>query len=232
MVTTWILGSFFFIFILCAIVYVLTIDVRQPEIIRQSCAEAVSSSVDGLAADSGKYLISKSYQVVFSPRVFVDYPFGVRVVFANPDTTVPIIRKPAERTGHRRSNVHRSFRASEYNGWPQSALQDPELTVIGGRIDFESEEAEPGIRVELKPPGESFQAIKTVEEHVLKRGEETAFSLWLHPLEPKISSLALVVSLVEGTAEATTFGTDGRNCRELATLALTVPVTFFPIALR
>jgi hypothetical protein len=232
MVTTWILGSFFFIFMLCMIVYVLTMNVRQPEITQQSRAEAVGSSVNGPVADSGKYRVSKSYQVIFSPRVFVDYPFGVRVVFAKPDLSKPSIRKPAERTGHRRSNVHRSFRANEYNGWPQSALDDPELTVIGGRIEFESDEAEPGIRVELKPPRESFQAIKTVEEHVLRRAEETVFSLWLHPLEPKISSLPVVVSLVEGTAEATTPGTKGSNRHELATIALTVSVTSFPIALR
>jgi hypothetical protein len=232
MLTTWILGSFFFIFMLCAIVYVLAINVRQPEISRRSRVEALSSSMDGQVADRGKYLISKSYQVVFSPRVFVDYPFGVRVVFAKPDISKPIIRKPAERSGHRRSNVHRSFQASEYNGWPQSALEDPELMVIGGRIEFESHEAEPGIRVELKPPRKAFQVIKTAEERVLRRAEETVFSLWLHPLEPKISSLAIVVSHVEGKAEATTPGTDGRNCHALATIALTVPVTFFPIALR
>jgi hypothetical protein len=230
MVATWILGSFFFIFILCAMVYVLTIDVGQPEITRQSRAEAVSSSVEAQVADSGNYLISKSYQVVFSPRVFVDYPFGVRVVFAKPDTATPIIRKPAERAGDRRSNVQRSFRAREYKGWPQSALEDPELMVIGGRI--ESDEAEPGIRVEIRPSRKSFQAIKTAEERILRRAEETVFSLWLHPLEPEISSLAIVVSLVEGTVEATTPCADGRNCHELATIPLTVPVTVFPIALR
>jgi hypothetical protein len=232
MVTTWILGSFFFIFILCAIVYVFTIEVRHPELARKSRGEAVSSSADGLLAGNGKYLISKSYQVVFSPRVFVDYPFGVRVVFAKPDTSKPIIRKPAETTGDGRSNVHRSFRASEYNSWPQSSLEDPELMVIGGHLEFEADEPEPGMRVELKPPRESFRAIRTAEEHVLRRAEETVFSLWLHPLEPKISSLAIVISLVEGTVEATTPGTDGRNRHELGTIALTVPVTVFPIALR
>ena len=232
MVTTWILGSFFFIFVLCTIVYVLTINAHQPDISRQSRAEDVRTTADYLVAESGKYLISKSYQVVFSPRVFVDYPFGVRVVFAKPGLSMPIIRKPAERTNHNRSNVHRTFRASEYSGWPQSALEDPELMVIGGGVEFESDEAEPGIRVEVKPSGESFQAIKTAEEHLLRRAEETVFSLWLHPLEPKISSLEIVVSLVQGTVESITAGTDGTKSRELATIALTVPVTFFPIALR
>jgi hypothetical protein len=222
MLTAWILGSIFFTFILGMIAYVLTIKVEQPEITRKTRAETVGSSVDGPTADTGKYLISKGYRVVFSPRAFVDYPFGVRVVFAKPDTSNPTILKPAEKTGNRRSNVQRSFRASEYHGWPQSAIQDPELTVIGGRIEFESEEAEPEIRVELKPPGESFKAIKTADEQVLRQSEETAFSLWLHPLESKTSSLVVVISLVEGTAKS----------RELARTALAVPVTFFPIALR
>jgi hypothetical protein len=232
MQATWILGSFFFIFMLCAIVYVLTLNVPQPEIFRESRAEAVASPVHSPVANSGKYLIAKSYQVVFSPRAFVDYPFGLRVVLAKPDMSQPIIRKPAERTERGRSNLHRSFQASEYTGWPQSALQDPELTVIGGHIEFASGEAEPGIRVEVKPPRATFQAIKTVEEQPLRQAEETVFTLWLYPIEPKISSLAVVVSLVEGAAETTTPGRSGRNFHELATISLTVPVTFFPIALR
>jgi hypothetical protein len=222
MLTAWILGSIFFTFILGVIAYVLTINVEQPKVTRKTRAETVSSSVDGSMADSGKYLISKGYQVVFSPRAFVDYPFGVRVVFAEPDTSKPVILKPAENTGRRRSNVQRSFGASEYHGWPQSALQDPELTVIGGRIEFESDEAEPEIRVELKHPGVSFKAVRTADEQALRRAEETVFSLWLHPLESETTSLAVVISMVEGAAK----------CRQLATIALTVPVTFFPIALR
>jgi len=232
MQATWILGSFFFIFMVCAIVYVLTLNVPQPEIFRHGRAEMASSAVDGPVADSGKHLIAKSYQVVFSPRAFVDYPFGVRVVLAKPDLSQPIIWKPAERTEHGRSNVHRIFRAREYTGWPQSALQDPEVTVIGGRIEFESSKAEPGIRVEVKPPEETFQAIKTVEEQALRQAEKTVFSLWLRPIEPKVSSIEVVISLVEGAAETTTPGPAGRNSHELAAISLTVPVTFFPIALR
>jgi hypothetical protein len=231
MQTAWILGSFFFIFILCAIAYVLTLHVPQPEISRQSHAEAVASTVVGRVADSGKHRIAKSYQVVFSPRAFVDYPFGVRVVLAKPDMSQPIVRKLAERTEHRRSNVHRSVQQSEYTGWPQSALQDPEVTVIGGHIEFESGEAEPGIRVEVKPPGGTFQEIKTVEEQALRQAEETVFSLWLHPIEAKISTLAVAISLVEEGAE-TTPAKSGRNFHELAAITLIVPVTVFPIALR
>jgi hypothetical protein len=222
MLTAWILGTFFFIFMLGAIVYVLAIKVEQPEVALRNPAETVDSSVDGLTAGTEKHLISKGYQVVFSPRAFVDYPFDIRVVFAEPDTSKPTIQKAAERTGHRRSNIHRSLRASEYHGWPRSAVQDPELTVIGRHIEFESKEAEPCIRVELKPPRESFKTIKTAEEHPLKRSEETVFSLWLHPLESKTISLPLVISVVEEAAA----------CRELAVITLSVSVTFFPIALR
>jgi hypothetical protein len=222
MLTAWVLGSFFFIFVLGAIVYVLALKVEQPEVTSLNRAETVDSSVDGLTTDTGNHLIAKGCQVVFSPRAFVDYPFDVRVVFARPDASKTTIQKAAEMTGHRRSNIHRSLRAGEYHGWPRSALQDPELAVIGRQIEFESKEAEPRIRVELKPPGESFGALKIAEEQVLKQSEETVFSLWLHPLESKKSSLPVVISLVEEPAK----------CRELAMITLTIPVAIFPIALR
>jgi hypothetical protein len=232
MLAVWILGSSFLIFILSAIVYVLSINVSQPETNREGQAETVGPLVETPVGVGGKYLISKCYQVVFSPRAFVDYPFGIRVVFTKPDPSMPVVQKLPERTEHRRSNVNRYVRDSEYSGWPQSALQDPELMVTGGFIEFESEEAEPGIRVEVTPPAESFRAIQAAAEHVLKRGEETVFLLWLHPLEPKTISLAIVVSLIKGTGEPATPGTAGKNGHELATITLTLPVTVFPIALR
>jgi hypothetical protein len=222
MLTAWILGLSFLTFILTIIIYVLTINVSQPQITRHGREETVRFSADDLAAKSGNYLISKGCQVIFSPRAFVDYPFGIRVVFAKPDTSNPTIWKEAERTETERSNVHRILQAGEYCGWPHSAVQDPEMTVIGRSIEFESEQAEPGIRVEVQFPGESFQEIKSAEEKVLKRYGETVFSLWLHPLEPKTTSLPVVISLAEEAA----------RCRELAMITLTVPVTFFPITLR
>jgi hypothetical protein len=234
MMTAWILGTFFFLFVICFIVYVQTIDVNEPESAPRSRPAAVSSSTDtdGLVADMGKYLISKDYQVVFSPRAFVGYPFGIKVVFARTDASEPVPLKPAARTGNPRSNVQRSFKASEYHGWPESALKDPELTVVGGRVEFESEEMEPTIRVELKSPGDSFQAIKTFEERVLKRDGNTVFFFWLNPLEAKPGSLNMLVSRVPGTSAAETTAGNGDRGEELATIALTVPVTPFPIALR
>jgi hypothetical protein len=232
MLTPWILGSFFFVFVIGVVVYVLTVDASQPKIAPRSRPGTISSSEHDLVAASGKYMISKNYQVVFSPRAFVDYPFGIKVVFARPDTSEPVIWKPAERTGHGRSNVQRSFRESEYHGWPQSALEDPELMVIGGRLEFESEEAEPTIRVELKSSKESFQAIETPEDRVLNRDGDAVFSFWVTPLASGTAALALVVSRVAGTFEPTTAGNNGRTGQDLTTIALTVPVTGFPVALR
>jgi hypothetical protein len=232
MMTAWILGTFFFLFVICFIVYVQTIEVSEPEAAPATSGAAVSSSSGHLVAASGKYLIARDYQVVFSPRVFVNYPFGIRVVFARADASAPIPLKPAPRTGNPRSNVQRSFKASEYHGWAESALEDPELTVVGGRVEFESEELEPAIRVELQSPGKSFRPIKTSEERVLKRDGNTVFSFWLNPREAELGSLNMLVSRVPGTSAAKTAAGNGHRGEELATIALTVPVTSFPIALR
>ena len=232
MVTTWVLGSLFFVFVICVVVYVLTIEASQPERPQGGRAGTISSPDHGLVGVNGKYIISKNYQVVFSPRAFVDYPFGIKVVFAKADTSEPVIWKSAEKTGNARSNIQRSFQESEYRGWPHSALEDPELMVIGRRLQFESEEAEPTIRVELKCPKESFQAMETFEECVLKRDEDAVFSFWLTPLASETAALALVVSHAAGTFEPEAAGKNGRTGHELTTIALTVPVTFFPIALR
>jgi hypothetical protein len=232
MMTAWILGSFFFLFVIGVIVYVLTIDVSEPESAPRSRPAAVSGPRDHLVEDSGKCLIAKDYQVVFSPRAFVDYPFGIRIVFARANNSGPAALKPAVRNGTPRSNVQRSFEVSEYHGWPESPLKDPELTVISGRVEFESEETEPVLRVELKSAGESFQAIKSVEERVLKREGNTVFSFWLNPLEARQALVDLLVSRPPRTTAAETVAGNDDKGEELATIALTVPVTSFPIALR
>jgi hypothetical protein len=232
MLTAWILGSCFFVFVICVVVYVLTIDVSQPDSTQRSRAETISSSEQGPVAARGKYIVSKDYQVVFSPRAFVDYPFGIKVVFAEPGASGPVLWKSAERTGHASSNVRRSFRETEYHGWLDSALEDPELMVIGGRLEFESEEVEPTIRVEVKSSKESFRTIETSEDRVLERDRDAVFSFWLTPLAPEAASLALVIFRVSGRFEPETAGRNGRTGHELTTIALTVPVTFFPIALR
>jgi hypothetical protein len=233
MLVAWILGSLFFVFVICFILYVLATDVSQPEPAGESRTETARSLLNQLAADGGKYLISRDYQIVFSPSVFVNYPFGVRVVFARPGTSEPAKTwKSAETTGNPRSNLQRVFRENEYYGWPQSALEDPELTVIGGHIEFEAEEVAPTIQVELKSVRESFQAIETAAERILGRDGDTVFSFWLNPLESGVGSLKLVVSHISGATGAAVAASNGKASHELAAIPLTVSATSFPIALR
>ena len=228
---TWILGSLFFLFVIGFIMFVLTTDVKQPEPAKADRMGRPTSSSGDLATVNGKRLISRSYQVIFSPRVFVNYPFGIRVVFAKSGMPEPVVMyKMAEVNGNPRSNVQRRLQEEEYYGWPQSAVEDPELSVIGGEIEFESEREEPTVRVELKSARESFHVIEAVKQQALKRDEDTVFSFWLNPLTAESSSLVIGFSQVAESVNTTTG--NGNNSREIAVIPLTVPVRFFPIALR
>jgi hypothetical protein len=214
MLAAWILGTLFFVFVICFILYVSATDVSQPQPAGEGRAEATRAPLDEPAADGGKPLISRDYQIVFSPSVFVNYPFGVSVVFAAPGT--------AEPAGNQGANHRPAFQESEYYAWPQSAMEDPQLTVVRGHI-------------ELKPTGESFQAIETVAEHALKGDGDVVFSFWLNPLKPAVSSLKVMVSHIPGAPGAMPSAGNARNGRtghELATIPLTVSATPFPIALR
>jgi hypothetical protein len=227
MLATWILGTLFFVFVICFILYVSTTDVSQPQPAGEGRTKATRALLDEPAADGGKPLISRDYQIVFSPSVFVNYPFGVSVVFAAPGT--------AEPAGNQGANHRPAFQESEYYAWPRSAMEDPQLTVVRGHIEFEADEAAPTIRVELKPTGESFQAIETVAEHALKGDGDVVFSFWLNPLKPAVSSLKVMVSHIPGAPGAMPSAGNARNGRtghELATIPLTVSATPFPIALR
>jgi hypothetical protein len=233
MLAAWILGSLFFVFIISFILYISATDVSQREPAGQSHTETASPLVNESVAHSGKCLISRDYLVVLSPRVFIDYPFGIRVVFARPGTSAPATTcRLAETNGNPRSNLQRVFRESEYYGWPQSALEDPELTVIGGRIEFESEEVSPTIRVELKSGTRSFQAIETAAERVLSRERDTVFSFWLNPLKAETGSFKLVVSHMSRAAGTAVAASNGKASHELAAIPLTVVAVSFPIALR
>ncbi len=229
MSATWILGTLFFVFIICFVVYILTTDTSQPQSASRRYIEAGGSSGNVHSGSDEKYLISRDYQVIFSPRVFVSYPFGVKLVFPKSGMSGPVIWKPAETNGNSRSNVQRGLRESEYYGWPQSAMDDPELTVMGGHVEFESKRIEPIIRVELKSAKESFQAVKTVQECALKRDADTVCSFWVNPLKSEMGSLAIIVSQVMGSVEA--IG-NGKEKDEVAAIQWTVPVRFFPIVLR
>jgi hypothetical protein len=229
MLTAWILGSLFFVFVVGFTLVVFATDVSQPEPAGQSRAGTAGTLLSEPAAAGGKRLISRDYQIVFSPKVFVNYPFGVRMVFARPGRPEPAT------TGNPGPNHRPAFQESEYYGWPQLAVEDPELSVVRGHIEFEAEEAAPTIRVELKQAGESFQAIETVAERVLKCDGDIVFSFWLNPLEPEVGSLKVMVSHIPGEQGAIPpagNAGNGRTGHELAAIPLTVSATPFPIALR
>jgi hypothetical protein len=215
MLAAWILGSLFFVFVIGFILYVLRTDVSRPE----PATRPAGTPPGEPAADSGKHLISRDYQIAFSSRVFVNYPFGVRMVFARPGTAGPVAAPG--------SNHRPAFQESEYYGWSRPAVEDPELTVVSGHIEFEAEGVAPTIRVELKPAGESFQAIATVAEQALRRDGDVVFSFWLNPLEPRVGSLKVMVSHIPGAPAG-----DGKTGHELAAISLTVSAVPFPIALR
>jgi hypothetical protein len=138
MLAAWILGSAFFVFVICFILYVVATDVSQPESAGDGRAQVTGALLDKPAADSEKHLICRDYQIVFSSRVFVNYPFGVRMVFARPGMGEPIAAPG--------SNHRPAFQESEYYGWSRPAAEDPELAVVSGHIEFEAEESAPTIR--------------------------------------------------------------------------------------
>jgi hypothetical protein len=224
MLAAWILGSAFFVFVICFILYVVATDVSQPESAGDGRAQVTGALLDKPAADSEKHLICRDYQIVFSSRVFVNYPFGVRMVFARPGMGEPIAAPG--------SNHRPAFQESEYYGWSRPAAEDPELAVVSGHIEFEAEESAPTIRVELQAAGESFQAIATVAEHALKRDGDVGFSFWLNPLKPEVGSLKMMVSHIPKAPGAVPSADDGKTSHELAAIPLTVTATPFPIALR
>ena len=116
----------------------------------------------------------------------------------------------------------RTFQASDYIRWRQPD-QDPHLIVKRGSIEFETEDTEPIIRVELRLAAESFEASAMVAEVVLRRNQYAACSLSLNPLKAQASALTVVISR---TAR------NGQPGAELATVSLVVPVEHFPIRLR
>jgi hypothetical protein len=222
MLAAWGLGSLFFVFIFAFVLYVLKTDVSRPEIVGQSAANtAIPRDNDLLAAGREKHRISRDYQIVFSPMAFVNYPLTLRVVF--PISGASESGSAAESPG---SNARRGFQESDYHYWPQLARQDPQLLVKGGRIEFEAEEAEPTIRVELRFAGESFQAIQASEKQVLKRDRDTVYSFSLNPLKAQEELLTAVISHSARAAR------NGKADLELTAIPLALSVAHFPIRLR
>jgi hypothetical protein len=238
MLAAWVLGTLFFAFIFGFILYALTIDVRQPEVTWLSGANAPGPRGDDLLTEGGgKHRVSRDYQIVFSPKVFVNYPFGLKVVFPMAEAPEPgTVCELDSVTEGPQMDVKRGFRESDYYSWPRVAKEDPQLIVRGGHIEFEAEEAEPAIRVELRPDGGAFQTMQASGEQTLKRDRDTVYSFWLNPLQAHEGLLTAVISLVTNTAiggqGTTSVADNGKASLELAAIPLAVSVVHFPIRLR
>jgi hypothetical protein len=201
----WILGVFFFVFLFAAIAFILATNPGQPVVAPPRYEDATVNKDKG-----GNRRIARDFQIEFSPQAFVNYPFGLSVVFpAKPSNSEPVA-------------FQRTFQASDYIRWRRPD-QDPHLIVKRGSIEFETEDTEPIIRVELRFAAESFEASATVAEVVLRRNQHAACSLSLNPLKAQASALTVVISR---TAR------NGQPGAELATVSLVVPVEHFPIRLR
>ena len=210
----WIWGALFLAFIGGFVLYVLAADTRpsreaRPQEPAGRARQALQESA-WRATKHSKHHIARDYQVVFSAQVFVNYPFGLRIIF------------PAEPPGLQ-SNARRAFQESDYHSWPQ-AVDDPQLVVKSGRLEFETEEAEPLLGVELQFAGEAFEVTQASQGQALRQDKDVVYAFWLNPLTAKEHMLTAVISRVAARDETTRF--------ELATIPLSVSVTHFPIRLR
>lgn len=211
MPSAWIWGTLFLVFIGGFILYVLSVDTPSSKEARENVPAAPSPPDVDPVMETGKYRIARNYQVVLSTQAFVNYPFGLRVILP----TEPPESRPQAR---------RDFQESDYHSWPQAVGDDPQLVVKSGRIEFDAEEAEPPIKVELQFAREAFEMIQTSEEQVLWQDRDVVYSFWLNPLTAQEHLLAAAISRVTAREET------ARS--ELATIPLAVSVTHFPIRLR
>ena len=171
----WILGVSFFIFIFAALAYIVGTKPDQPV-----AALLPDENGTGEKDGGGTRKIVRDFRIEFSPQAFVNYPFGFRVVF------------PAKLSNSEPVAFQRTFQASDYIRW-RPPDQDPHLIVKRGSIEFETEDTEPIIRVELRLAAESFEASAMAAEVVL-RNQHAACSLSLNPLKAQASALTVVIS--------------------------------------
>ncbi len=103
----------------------------------------------------------------------------------------------------RKAYANRAFYVHVRMGPQGGAL--PELTpeearrfrqTKGDRLQFEAQEEEPLVKVELRFPEDEFRANKTEEQRKLKPDEETRFSFLLKPLKAEHCTLSVVISYV------------------------------------
>jgi hypothetical protein len=220
MIATWILGSFFFVFIVCFVCFVWTRKVPDAAVVRQASDETSGPPVGELPGGDEKQQIAREYRIELSPRVFVNYPFGIRVVFARAGTIGQ--ENPAQM-------VESRHWSSGYYGWPAAAQEDSELIVKAGRLEFEAGEAKPRVQVRLGFANDSFATNGMTVDRTLQKERDTVFSFWLNPLHAGGRSITVALSQI---VEETVGGKAKRVSRELATIPLDVSVTEFPIRLR
>jgi hypothetical protein len=203
----WFLGIFFFIFIFAAIGFILATKTNPPP--TQTSSETVArGSNEGRLPDGATSRIRRAYRIERDAQVYVNYPFGLRVVFFD------------ETPGG--AKARRGFQESDYVRWAAPDA-DPHLIVQHGSIEYAAEEPEPVVRLELKCAAESFEPTQTTVEQTLRRNRETVYAFWLNPCKEQTGSLTVVFSRA---------ASDGQPIRELATVPLSVPIENFPIRLR
>jgi hypothetical protein len=212
----WIWGSLFLVFILGFLVFVLTRGVSQPAALSASGPESVAGDC---SKKNDPHHITRDYRLAYSSTAYVNYPFGLQVIF--PASMLP------ERA---KSNTRRGFQESDYHSWSKAVEQDSQLVIENGQIEFETGEAEPAIRVELRFAPESFDAIQTAETQNLLPGQDISFPLWLSPIEARRSTLTVVIAQDGPRAKSALPPKEAGL--ELAVIPLTVTVEHFPIRLR
>lgn len=205
MLATWILGGLFFLFIIAFLAYVIRVRVADAG---GSGVRAVSDLPAGSGARSR---ISREMLVLLDAHAYVNYPFGIRVLFPLGGQATPL----GGSTG-----PARPFQESDYHRWPARQDADPQLVAHTERIELGSADAEPALWVVLRFDRSAFDAVQAKAMARLEVGRETAVQLWLNPL-------------VEGSFRLTVvIGRETAGSEVLIELPVEIAVAQFPIRLR
>jgi hypothetical protein len=165
--------------------------------------------------------VSLEYRVTMSAPTFVNYPLGVRILFGD----------IARGSPNRDQSPHacRMLEESDSHAWPLGGKNDAQPQVGSGKIDFDEEEGEPRLGVELLYDNSAFEPLRTQAMVNLGQSPGVVCSLWLNPLKEGESLLTLVIG-----RQGQSIGSDTSNAgsQALVTVSLLVKVTEFPIRLR
>jgi len=204
---TWVLGSFFFIFVLGFIVYVVATEVPEQPVVPGAAANAGDILSSGmLSALEGRRLVSVSYRVYIDRATIVNYPFNLAVVIGG------------SRVG------------------PQSVLEDRDVEIREGRLQFETVEPEPVLRVEVRFAAGSLELPEASQEQSLGVVQDTVYSFWPSPVEARQAALTVAISHVTKEPEDGQGVVSGQSIENAGTELVTIPLTIspvpFPIRLR